>query len=331
MANEERLRTALAGIETVRGTGVTPTRRIQETVRLRDEYAILDLTEDAGTYDGWYDHELGPVTVTGTVEGAATFDDLPFWLRHGVKNVTGGTSDGGTPAAYAWSFAPSASVDDLASSTVQHGEPDNVYESEMVMLPSFGLRGDVDSDASWMLTGSLVARNMAPLPAGFEPGIPRRNRTRIKAAGTRLFIDDAAADIGDTQVLGRFISFNLDWNNNVVGKRFMEDEDAISTRIGRGRREVTGTIRLEFLDDDEKAKLRAGDRRAIRIERTGPIIHDAVANRVRIDIPNARWVSWEDPPRENNMTISFGFRALVDATAGYAARIEVVNAFATAA
>lgn len=298
----------------------------------------LEFDENAGSYDAWRTFLHGPVSVAGTAEGPASFEDVPWWMQLGVKNAVAATSDAHTTApAFTRNYVPSAATDDLASTSMQHGVPDNVYESAMVMVPEWTVRGDVDGDASWMFSAALIARSFDHRPAGFTAGVPDREREFIKAAGTKLFIDDTAAGIGATQVLARFINFSVTWNNAIAPKRFMEDENAISARVGRGPRQITGQVRLEFDSNAEKEKYRTGARRSIRIEREGAQIHAVSASpvlpatnkRVRIDIPNARWLTPSDDPRETNMTLTFGFRAYADDVVGYPARVESVSQLAT--
>jgi len=325
--NEEILRKSLAKIETTRGTGVTPTRKVYETVRISEAREPLEFAESTGTFDAWRTFLQGPLTVTGTVEGPASFEDLPWWLEHGIKGGVSASGDAGTPVAYTRAYQPSSATDDLASSTIEHGAPDNPYKSTMVMLPQWSLRGDIDGDAAWMFSGSLIGKTFTH-EASFTSGISDRTREFVKAAGTKLYIDDAGGTIGTTQVTAKFISFSLDWNNAVTTKRFMEDEDGISSVIGRGARQVTGQIRLEFDSDAEKAKFRSGARRMIRIVREGSTIHDAVKNKVTIDIPDAYWLTPSDDTRESNMTATYGFRAYTG-TDGYPAKITVINTVQT--
>lgn len=325
--NETFLRKTLAGLEGTRGTSATVTRKLYEQIRLMDAYEPLDFDENAGSYDTKRTFLHGPVNVTGTAEGPVSFEDFPWWLELGVKGGVTGTSDSGTPdPAYAYDFTPSTATDDLKSATMQHGVPDNVYRSVMVMVPEFTVKGDVDGDAAWMFSANLLARDLTNLGGGFTAGVTDRDREFVKAAGTQLYIDDAAEDIGTTLVSGKFISFSLTWNNAIAPKRFMEDETQISARIGRGPRQITGQVRLEFTDDTERAKYRSGATRAIRITRAGSVIHDAVTKAVTIDIPNAYWLTPSDDPRENNMTLTYGFVAYTSADVGYPATIEVVNA-----
>lgn len=324
--NETRLRKTLAGFEGTRGTAATVVRKLYETIRLMDAREPLDFDENSGSYDAWRTFLQGPVNVSGTAEGPASFEDWPWWLLEGVSGVVTPTADSGAPTpAQTWDFTPDPDTDDLKSATMQHGAPDNAYVSRMVMVPEWTIKGDVDGDAAWMFTANLLARDLDSLPGGFTAGVPDHDREFIKAAGTKLYIDDAAADIGTTPVLGRFINFSVTWNNAIAPKRFMEDENSISTRMGRGARQITGQIRLEFDNNDEKANYMNGVTRAIRIVREGSIIHDAVRKAATIDIPNAYWLTPSDDPRENNMTLTFGFRAYTRSDPGYPAEIVVVN------
>lgn len=328
--NTEMLRRTQAGLETVRGTPAAPTIRLRDKVRLMDTREPLEFDENAGTYDGWYTFAQGPVTVAGTAEGPASFEDLGYWLLHGVSGDAGliaGTGDADLVAeAFTRDYIPNPDEDDLASSTMEMDAPDNVYLSKQVMVPEFTLRGDIGGDATWMWSSPLIARSKDPLPAGYTAGVPLHDREFVKGAGTRIYIDDLPADIGETPLAASAISWSLTWSNAASFKRFLEDENELSSKVDRGVRQITGQIRMEFETDDEKAKYRAGTPRAIRIERTGGVIHDAVTKRARIDIPKAYWLTPSDDPRQSNMTLTYGFRAYAETVLGYPARIELVNA-----
>lgn len=339
--NTEMLRRTQAGLQTARDTAVVPTIRLREKIRLNDAREPLEFDENAGTYDGWYTHAQGGVTVSGNAEGPASFEDTPYWMLHGISGeLVEGVSDAhATLPAFERDMIPNPDEDDLAASTMELDAPDNVYVSEMVMVPEWTLRADVDGDATWMFTAPLIARNKLPQPAGYTAGVPVHEREFIKAKGTRLWIADDAADLGDPSaaVLAKFISFSLTWSNAAAPKRYMEDEDEVSAKVDRGVRQVTGQVRLEFEDDDEKANYRNGTPRAIRIERLGTVIHGAqvgppllteTRKRARIDIPRAYWLTPSDDPRSQNMTLTYGFRAYVDVAAGYPAKLNFVNAIA---
>lgn len=331
--NEEQLRRTLAGIEAPRFTEVVPNRRLRQVIRLMDTREPLDFAENEGTYDGWYTFEQGPVTVAGTAEGPLSYEDFGYWLLHGVSGddaLATVTGDGGTPAAYVRPFIPTPDEDDLASSTMQHGAPDNVYVSTGVMVPEFTIRGDIDDAPTWQWSSRLVARTRDPLVAGFEDPVAAITHENIKTAGTRIKIADTAAGLAAaTPLSNQAISFSVTWNNNVTSKRFLENEDAMAEKVGRGVRQITGQVRLEFEDDVEYEHYRSGDVRAIQIYRDGSVIHDAVTKRAEITIPRGYWLTPSDDPRENNMTMTFGFRAYVDTTLAYPAQIRLINTVAS--
>lgn len=324
--NELMLRRTLAGIETVRGTAVAVTKKLYEVVELNDAREALDFAENAGSrYGARRTHALGPTSVSGTAAGPMTYEDAPFWFEHGVEAGVAAAADGGTPAAQTRLYTPAETTDDLASSTMQTGVPDNVYRSTMVMLPQFTIRGDIDGDAAWMFDGTLFARTREPLPAGYTAGVVDRDREYVRGAGTVLTMDEDFAAIGTTPVTGRFISFSVTYDNATYAKRFMENVDAVSTRVGGGEVVVTGQIQLEFDRDDELALFRGGVPSALRIRQSGAVIHDAVTSRLTIDIPRAHWGTPTVGAREQNLVVTLPFRAYQDDDAGWPISFEVVN------
>lgn len=323
--NSEILRRAQGALESVRGEFEPPVRRLRERVRLMDAREPLDFDENAGTWTGWYTFAQGPVTVAGTAEGPVSYEDTPWWLHLGV------TSDPNTDVADTWDFQITQEEDDLGSATIEHGAPDNAYVSTMVMVPEFTIRGDIDGDATWMFASRLMARSMDPTDGGqFTDDLALTEREFVRAAGTRLVITDDPADLGDPDtnddvVNAKFISFSVTWNNAVGPKRFMEDVDSVSDKVDLGVRQITGQLRLEWEDNEEKAKYAVGTPRAIGIYQTGTEYDTDKDRAALIEIPNAYWLTPSDDPRNNNMTLTYGFRAYMDTTLGYPARIAFTN------
>lgn len=144
----------------------------------------------------------------------------------------------------------------------------------------------------------------------FPAGIPVLSEEKIQNGGTRLFIDDASGTIGTTQILKRFISFNVTTRLNLDPKRFMENEDGeYSGLFGRGRLQIDGQIRLEFDRYDEIAAAKSLREMAIRIEKLGTELEPGVRKMARIDVHRAVWNEPTRDQRNNNLTQTLAFRA----------------------
>jgi len=174
----------------------------------------------------------------------------------------------------------------------------------------------VQSNTATILTfyGPALA---APIPVGtayrieglFTSGVPFQNDDSIRVPGTKLYIDPASGAIGTNQVLDRFISANVTVNSMRTGKRFAENFDEMSARTGRGKRMITGQVRLEFDRRDEYQEYENLSEVALRFHQDGPLLDATNKMYARIDIARAVWDVVDMDERENNITATFGFLA----------------------
>lgn len=331
--NDVILKKVQAGLETVPGTDVAATRILRGTVMGSYDKPLATFPDQTGLYDARQRPLYGRESIGFTLTDGATYEDLPWHLQMAMKGGVAGVSDAGTPPAYTYAFVPSPSTDDLKSATYEHGEPGNRYQSNQVMTNSFTIRGDSDSDdePGWMFEAEQLGLNWTP--TAYTPALTLIDSDPIVMRGTKIFIDDAGAAFGTTQLLGHLISFSFSGNVNRHFKAFAEDEAGFSPgKTGRGQRTFDAQVVLEFDNDTEFAKYRntTPQQRKIRIQREGATIHTTVKQRARIDIPGY-WQSIAFGDREGNMTVTLGLAGYLDSAAGFAAKIEIVNDLATLA
>lgn len=403
--NESQLRRTQAGTHAPanRGLAVTPTFKLYGDMQVNRAQPLADYTE----YDGSFDADIlpvrGAVTVDGTYAQNLTYEDFPILLRYGVKGQVAGVTDGQSTPGFTYTYAGTASRDDIDVATVEYGFPGMPFKCEMLHFPEFTISGDIDdAEAAWKWASNVWARtkdrivgwaqtaatsatstvitktgmtwtvnqfagafiilrdgaligqvreiasntattitvvtafSAAPaatvqfeVSGGFTAGIADRTRETINAPGTKLYIDPTT--IGTTQVLGKLISFSVTNQINSYGKRFMEDVSSYSTKLGRGKRRISGIVRMEFDDWQEYDRWIALDKRLVRIQQEGTVINVSPETKklAQINIPNCRWDAVTMDERESNITASFAFRSFKDAVAGYAAQYVAKTALST--
>lgn len=140
-------------------------------------------------------------------------------------------------------------------------------------------------------------------PAGVSPLIEEK----IRFPGTKLFLDPYGAAIGTTQILKRFIGFNVSWNLNLDSKMFAEDVDSNSGIYGRGELIGSGQVRLEADRPDEFRQLKRLDELSLRIEQLGSELAPGVRKLARIDCPRIVWTARTRDTRNNNKTQTMAF------------------------
>lgn len=234
----------------------------------------------------------------------------------GVLTATGGTVSTVVKAAAGWT------VDALIGA--------------YVFIRSGTAIGDVrlitDNDATSLtvapdFSATIDSGDTFEISAQFTAGIAVPSYEKIKAAGTKVYIDDTAAGIGVTQLADKSISWSLTHALDMNPKRFMEYETGYSAKLGTGWRRVTGQMRIEFDDLHEYNHYKASSTRSIRISREGSIIDSgAVTKKIaKIDIYDAYWSEvTRDQDRNANLTRIFAFKGYYGTTARVA-RIAVKN------
>lgn len=144
-------------------------------------------------------------------------------------------------------------------------------------------------------------------------GLPALVEDKIAFAGTKLYIDPFDGTLGTTQILQRFIGFNVTVNLTLDPKIFAENENGPSGVYGRGKLDISGQVRLEADRPDEYRQLKRLDKLALRIEKLGPeITPGGVRKMARIDIPKAVWSERTRDVRNNNLTQTMAFRAVLN-------------------
>lgn len=330
--NETNRKRLQSGTEAVPGTGVPATRVVYTDFQANFAKPLQELPDKSGTYDDGgapvYARQEPP-GLTGSA--LLTFDDIVLWAQLGIDNVAQGVGDAGVPAvAYTWEFEPDVETDNLASWTVEHGEPGNAYESDQFYLNSWTLLVDPDSNGGWMFDWEALARTW--VTTSYTAALPARRPEAIRAPGTLVWVDDTT--IGSTAATGKIINFSLANAINRHLKPFMETDSVYpANRTGRGRLAFDATMTVEFDSDVEFAKFRDGNpvERKVRIRRTGTVIHDAVTKSAELDIYGFYNAIDVNGDREGNMIATFGIQCRRNLVAGHAIKLTVVNALEDAA
>lgn len=145
--------------------------------------------------------------------------------------------------------------------------------------------------------------------ANLPTTIPVVSYESIPTYGTKFFIDEYGDPI-ETEILDRIISFNMTVQSERTTKRFLNNgRDEVSSRSGRGRRQVTGQIRVELDRRDEYYAWETLKQFGLRVVQVGSEIEAGVPKQAEIVIPKGAFSTPNEDARENNMTATFPFRA----------------------
>lgn len=162
IANDQPLVTTLVGIETTRGTAVTPTAKWYGQLQLDRRQDLTERLESNGTFFGETEAVRGAVEVGGNFSAFCTYEDLPAYLRLLVKGGGTGSGDGGAPVAYTYTKKPSGATDDLDTATVETNFPAMPQRASMFFMTEGTIRADIDdAEAVWMFDApNVVAREL---------------------------------------------------------------------------------------------------------------------------------------------------------------------------
>lgn len=331
--NEVILQKLQMGIETTRGTAVPATRKMYAKASGKYEKPLQEFQDTTGTFFDRRRAAYARQKVSFTLNDIMTFEDTPYWLEHFIKGGVSGVTDADTPPAYTHTYEPTASTDNLKSSTIEFNESGNPYESNQWMLTTATMRMDADSDteAGWMIDMEAMARGWAPTT--FTAALPDRDTEVITARGTKFFIDDSGGTIGSTQKLGSLINASITIATGIHFKAFSEDEtDYAPNKVGRQAFRVDAQLTVEFDSDVEFAKYRNSQpqQRLIRLSRDGSEINDAPTPKSFLVDLYGYWNSISFGDREGNLTATFGLSGFYDVSDSKLISIKIVNDAAAA-
>lgn len=177
---------------------------------------------------------------------------------------------------------------------------------------------------------AVVATDTFEIAPPFTASIADRQRESIAMPGTQLFIDTASA-IGTTQQVGRLISFSNTFSTTAMLKRFAEDVNSYSKRLGAGEKLVSGQLKMEFDNRDQYDNWNNGTELKIRIQSIGSQINASPATNklARIDVPRAIYDTLDEDERGENITATIAYIGFVDLTNNYPVQYTVKDKQAT--
>jgi len=222
-----------------------------------------------------------------------TFEQLPYVLSAGVKNVVSGSADGsGSGKIYTYPFSTST-LNTLTSWTLEAGNNQQAWEAAYGVVTGFEISGSGggDSDAV-QLSAEWVAREWSTttytslsLAAVEEAVFPK----------AKLYIDAIGGTMGSTQKTATLVDFSLRVDTGVRAMFTGDGNLYFTDALLRARPEVICEIGMLYNDTTiaEITNWLAGTSRQIEIKLEGSTLNTAGTayskKTVRIQLPG----SWE--------------------------------------
>jgi hypothetical protein len=323
-----RFRKHQVGKQSSIASNTTATRRLPFRGPITVEPNRTTPDVDTGSLDPLMAAFLGPRDITGTWEGKAAFNDMPYLWAGMLK---GGVTPTGS-VAKTWVFqAASLTADDFEYYTDEWGDDvatDSIVAGGGVIenaTLSFG-----DDLAAWDVNADLVYARVA-FGTGFTGGLSVDETPNwMYGAHTVVYMDSAPGAIGITPILDAIHGVEWTYSGNYDRKRYANGSNSgfDLAGFGRGAREImlkltlaktAQTVAEAQTLDDEVVPVRYFDVKTTSTEMvTGST---PFSNSIRMP---GELISREDGEIGGNSTITLTYRCKYDGTLGYAIRAAVV-------
>lgn len=330
MAGIKRLKYIQFGLETTPGTPVAATRVWRGKGSLEDTREVIWVPEDVGIVGGTdltYTPRLGGALKLDAVE--ATFEQLPYLLAAGVKNVTTGVADGsGEGKIYAYPF-PTTTLNTISTYTVECGDDLAADQERAAYAFVTGFTIEGKAGEAVMMSGEMVTREVtlsAKTPTATIPD------AEVMLFGkSKLYIDPVSSVIGATQVQGVLLGAKLEvktgWTPVLTG----DQRDHYTHDLNGEELSVVLTLRLKHTSaaQAEKVNWRAETPRQVRWEVFGSSLNQGTgqynSKRLRVDLAG-KWHPFSAIQDEDGVTLVEGtLVAKYNSVANFFAQITVVN------
>ena len=323
------------GSETTFGSNTPATRRLPYRGSIVVEPNRTTPDVDTGSLDPVLASYFGAVDVSGSWEGPAAFDDLPYIYTLGIK---GGVTPTGSATGRIWTYqAASLTSDTLGSATDEWS--DDVTSDSIVaaggVVNSWNLEFGEDLSVFQLSTENLYSK--ATFGAGITAGLTVDSTPQwVYGAHTVIYMDAAPGSIGITPLADNVHGATFSVNNNFDPKRFANGSNSgwNLAGYGRGPREIEFVVRLakgtqsvaeaQTLDD-VPVPTRYFD---IKTTSTELVTGGSTPYSNSIRFP-AELIGRSDTEINNNSVIELTYRGKYDETLAYALRCVVTNSLAS--
>lgn len=273
MPQSEIFTSVRAAIEATRGTGVNPTRILENTeFGHTPSLRTIRPKERRGSYFAYYRAAAGREMHNARMGGNLSFNQLAWLGNMFVKGVTTGTG-GGADKTYA--FTPSSTTDDLKSFTLEFGYDTTLSASQpglrlvYVVGDQLTLTFDKASDEGVTFAAEMHSPKAMSQISAFGGSPTALTTTAMTPVQTTVFID--AATIGstaDNYVAKAEFVLTHDWTDldTLNGTTAAQDTFRV------GARDWVLTLTRYFINDNELDRYVDKAERKIRIRNTGPAL-----------------------------------------------------------
>ena len=331
MAGIKALRKIQIGKETTAGTAVAATALWRGKGTIEDASEFKFPEENIGYLSG-VDRQYNPKLLAklSMDEVEATFEQLPYILAAGVKNVVSGSADGSSSGKIYTYTLPTTAANTVTTYTLEGGDDQQEEEMEYGFVESFKLSGKPGEGL--MVSADWKGRQVTA--SSFTGSIAVPTVEEILFSKAKLYIDAVSSTYGNTQKTNTFMAMDLNVTTGLQ-EVFTGDGNLYFSFIKSVMPEIVLDVTFEHdgTATTEKTYWRAGTPRLIRALFQGAALTTAgAAYSVKtfiVDLPG-KWEKFEKLDEINGNDVVKGkFRSRYNSTVSNAGKFVVVNELAS--
>lgn len=312
------------GVETVHGTAVAATKRLQSvgitpTVKVqKDNFRPIGSKFNALS-------TLGKEWAEASISGRATYTELQYLFSSVMTTGVVSTLETGVSQ---WVFTPSNRADDTPKTyTVEHGSGIRADKFSYGLVTELGMSF---SRNSIEVTGSMMGRAIVDGITMTSSGVTALDLIPVQPTEVTVYLDDASADLGTTK-LSRMISgefrfgsrFGPVWVLDAANPSFVNHIETVPDLS------ATLTLQADAAGMALLPVLRSGATKFLRIEAIGPLAGATEFYRLTLDLACKVSDTGGFSDADGVYAIQFSAIGVQDATWDKAVEVTLVNKQAT--
>jgi len=322
------------GLETVKGTPVAATGIWRGPVAFLEDATEVVLSKEDVAIIGGTDRSHIPKYAGKCKfpETEATFEQLPYILSAGVKDVVSGSADGvGSGKIYDYPFGLTA-VNSVKAYTIEGYDDQQEEEAAFGTVEAFELK--LEAGKAWMVSADWFCYRPGPSTKTTLASLPTVEE--ILTQKTKIYIDAVGGTIGTTQKTKTLLAANIKVKTGFVAY-WTADGSLEFSDVKMGNEigweiEATVTFEHDGTAVAEKAAFQAQTARLMRLQAQGAALGTPgtyTYKTARLDLPG-KWTKFSIiESKDGNDTVTGTFVSRYNVTAALGPSILLVNELAS--
>ena len=234
------------GKEVTPGTGVAATAIWRGEGTYEDQRQQEFVAEQVGIAGGvGRQHLKQLLAMVKMEETPMPFEQFPYLLAAGIKNVVTGVADGvGTDLIYAYPF-PTSAGQTIKTFTLEVGDDEQEEEGEYAFVTDINLKGRGGNDMDLVsMSGDWLCRQLATSTFTSTPALVAVES--VPFGKTRFFIDAIGGTMGATEKTNTLVEFDLKIKTGFRPRFEGDGQYYFSRAFWNGTFECTAEIAMEY-------------------------------------------------------------------------------------